>query len=54
MSRETRYAIELEDGQTMAEYTLVLAVIVIAVVATLGTLGSAVDGLVAQVVGLFS
>jgi pilus assembly protein Flp/PilA len=45
----TRLARE-EDGQTMAEYGVVLALITLAVVATLTALGLAVKGKLGEVV----
>jgi Flp pilus assembly pilin Flp len=37
-------ALSREDGQTMAEYGVVLALITLAVVVTLGALGLAING----------
>jgi Flp pilus assembly pilin Flp len=54
MSQEIHAALELDDGQTMAEYAVVLGIITIAVVTTIGTLSGAVNNLFAQVVGLFT
>jgi Flp pilus assembly pilin Flp len=39
-----------EDGQTMAEYGVVLAVITLAVILTLGALGTSIDTKIAEVV----
>jgi Flp pilus assembly pilin Flp len=36
-------SLQREEGQTMAEYGIVLALITLAVVATLGFLGGAID-----------
>jgi Flp pilus assembly pilin Flp len=41
-----------EEGQTMAEYAVVLAVITIAVVVTLGLLSTAIKGKLNSVVGI--
>ncbi len=41
-----------EIGQTMAEYTVVLAVITIAVVVTLGLLSTAIKGKLTSVIGI--
>ena len=41
-----------EDGQTMAEYGVVLAVITIGVVAAIGVLSGAIDGAIRAVAGL--
>ena len=38
-----------EEGQTMAEYAVVLAVITVAIVATLGVLGGKIDGALSSV-----
>jgi Flp pilus assembly pilin Flp len=40
------------EGQTMAEYAVVLAVITIAVVATLGLLSTAIKGKLTSVIGV--
>jgi pilus assembly protein Flp/PilA len=39
-----------EDGQTMAEYGVVLAVITLAIIGTLTALGTSVDSKIAEVV----
>jgi Flp pilus assembly pilin Flp len=39
-----------EEGQTMAEYAVVLAVITIAIIATLGALSGAIDGALQAVI----
>lgn len=41
-----------EEGQTMAEYAVVLAVITIAVVVTLGALSTAIKGRLNAVIGI--
>jgi Flp pilus assembly pilin Flp len=41
-----------EEGQTMAEYAVVLAVITIAIIATLGALSGAIDGALQAVIGV--
>jgi Flp pilus assembly pilin Flp len=41
-----------EEGQTMAEYAVVLAVITIAIVATLGALSGAIDDALNAVIGV--
>jgi Flp pilus assembly pilin Flp len=41
-----------EEGQTMAEYAVVLAVITIAIIATLGALAGAIDGALQAVIGV--
>ncbi len=43
-----------EDGQTMAEYGVVLAVITIGVVVALGTLALAISGKLGEVTGHLS
>lgn len=43
--------IRSEEGQTMAEYGVVLAVITIGVVAALGLLSGAITGAIEQVIG---
>jgi Flp pilus assembly pilin Flp len=40
-----------EDGQTMAEYAVVLAVIVIAIIVTLGLLAGGIKSTLASVTG---
>jgi len=45
---------ECEEGQTMAEYTVVLGVITLAIVTTYGLLSGSIQGVIGQVVGLFS
>ncbi len=40
------------EGQTMAEYAVVLAVITIAVVVTLGLLSTAIKGKMTSVIGI--
>jgi len=54
MSQEIRAAVEHEDGQTMAEYAVVLGILTVTIVATIGTLSGAVNDLLAQFVGLFT
>ena len=54
MSKEILAAVELEEGQTMAEYAVVLGIITLAIVTTYGTLSGAVNDLFLQVVGLFT
>jgi Flp pilus assembly pilin Flp len=41
-----------EEGQTMAEYAVVLAVITIAIIATLGALSGAIDDALNAVIGV--
>ena len=43
-----------QRGQTMAEYTVVLAVITLAIVASFGTLSSSIEGILTAVTGVFS
>ena len=45
---------QTEEGQTMAEYAVVLGIITIVIVTTFGLLSSSVAGLLNQVAGLFS
>ena len=40
-----------EDGQTMAEYGVVLAVIVLGIVVTLGMLSTGINGALSSVIG---
>lgn len=40
-----------DDGQTMAEYAVVLAVITVAVVVTLGLLSTGISDALTQVIG---
>lgn len=42
---------EREEGQTMAEYGVVLAVITLGVVAALGALGLSISGAIESVIG---
>ena len=42
---------EREDGQTMAEYGVVLAVITLGVVAALGLLSTSISGAISTVIG---
>ena len=44
-------SLKREEGQTMAEYGVVLAVITIGVVAALGLLSGAITGAIEQVIG---
>ena len=41
-----------QEGQTMAEYAVVLGVITIAVVVTLGALSTAIQGTLTNVIGV--
>jgi Flp pilus assembly pilin Flp len=50
MLDELRNTIELESGQTMAEYAVVLGVITIAVVVTLGLLSTAISNTLNNVI----
>jgi len=54
MPEEIESAIARDEGQTMAEYALVLSVIVVAVVATVGTFAGGVSDLIQAVADLFS
>ena len=54
MSQEIRFEVGPEQGQTMAEYTVVLGVITIAIVATIATLSGGIRALFDQVVALLS
>jgi Flp pilus assembly pilin Flp len=54
MNQEPPIARQHEDGQTMAEYALVLGVTALAIVATLGTLSDVVAAALGRVVALFS
>jgi Flp pilus assembly pilin Flp len=49
-----RRASECEKGQTMAEYTVVLAVITLAIVSSFGLLSNSIQGILTAVTGLFS
>ena len=52
MSRRSASRTVPEQGQTMAEYTVVLGVITIAIVATFATLSDGIRALFQQVVAL--
>jgi Flp pilus assembly pilin Flp len=41
-----------EDGQTMAEYAVILGVIVLGIVAAVGVLSTAISGAITSVAGL--
>jgi Flp pilus assembly pilin Flp len=43
-----------EEGQTMAEYVVVLGVITLAIVTSFAVMSGAIQSLLKQVVGLFS
>jgi Flp pilus assembly pilin Flp len=47
-----RFLWKREEGQTMAEYGIVLAVITLVVVAVLATLSSAIAGKLSEIVGI--
>jgi Flp pilus assembly pilin Flp len=47
-----RVAAKREDGQTMAEYGVILALITLAVVATLGVLAVAISGKLGSVTNI--
>ena len=49
-----RRMVEREQGQTMAEYAVVLAVITLAIVTSYSVMSGAIQGLLEQVAGLFS
>ena len=48
-----RYAAS-EEGQTMAEYVVVLGVITLAIVTSFATMSGAIQSILKSVVGLFS
>jgi Flp pilus assembly protein, pilin Flp len=50
----TRRAIGCEQGQTMAEYAVVLAVITLAIVSSFGLLSNSIEGILTAVKGVFS
>ena len=52
MSQEIRVEVGLEQGQTMAEYAVVLGVITIAIVTTIATLSDGIRALFQQVAAL--
>lgn len=54
MSHEDRLTLEHEDGQTMAEYTVVLGVITLAIVTSFGVMSGAIQHILEQVAGVFS
>ncbi len=54
MSHESRVAVEWEEGQTMAEYVVVLGVITLAIVTTFGAMSGAIQHILEQVAGVFS
>jgi pilus assembly protein Flp/PilA len=47
---QARMRLQDEEGQTMAEYGVVLAVITIAIVTTLGLLSGAIQGALSRVI----
>ncbi len=49
-----RRASGCEQGQTMAEYAVVLAVITLAIVTSFGLLSNSIQGILTAVTGLFS
>jgi Flp pilus assembly pilin Flp len=51
--QETVRRIEREEGQTMAEYAVVLCVITLAITVTIATLSEGVRGLFEQAVAVF-
>jgi Flp pilus assembly pilin Flp len=53
-SQDTVRRIKRDDGQTMAEYAVVLGVITLAIVTTFGVLSGGVQGALQQVVDIFS
>ena len=54
LHKSARRASECQEGQTMAEYAVVLAVITLAIVASFGTLSSSIEGILTAVTGVFS
>ncbi len=54
LHRVARRASECEKGQTMAEYTVVLAVITLAIVTSFGLLSNSIEGILTAVTGVFS
>jgi Flp pilus assembly pilin Flp len=54
IKQETVRRIERDEGQTMAEYAVVLGVITLAIVTTIATLSDGIRGLFEQAVGVFS
>lgn len=51
---QARMRLQDEEGQTMAEYGVVLAVITIAIVATLGLLSGAIQGALSRVISVLN
>jgi Flp pilus assembly pilin Flp len=54
MNRGLTIARQEENGQTMAEYALVLGFITLVIVTAIGTLSDGVAAALGRVVGLFS
>jgi len=54
MTRRIRTASKRDEGQTMAEYAVVLGVITLAIVTSFGVMSGAIQNVLGQVVGLFS
>ena len=54
LHRITRRANGCEEGQTMAEYAVVLAVITLAIVTSFGLLSNSIEGILTAVTGFFS
>jgi len=53
MSQEIRVAVEWEEGQTMAEYAVVLGLITLAIVTSISVLSGGIQGVLQQVADLF-
>jgi Flp pilus assembly pilin Flp len=49
-----RLWMEREGGQTAAEYAVVLSVITLTIVTTLAVMSGSIQGILGQIVGLFS
>jgi Flp pilus assembly pilin Flp len=54
LHRIARRASECDEGQTMAEYAVVLTVITLAIVTSFGLLSNSIQGILTAVTGLFS
>jgi len=53
MRQDNRIGIETEDGQTMAEYVVVLGVITLAIVMSFGAMSVAIENVLTSVIKLF-
>jgi Flp pilus assembly pilin Flp len=54
MTQRILAAGERDEGQTMAEYAVVLGVITLAIVTSFGVLSGAIQTILGQIIGVFS